>query len=133
MLIILYFKIEPINFIFFKNVDVSQKVDTLTSLITGLVADNYAAGQTFQIATPSISMNIQKLQASDLPPVLNVSNALIKLPSFCSLLTNTQAITTTTTKSPYVSLSDSNNCTNRIITLKVTIYLTIISLYTQPT
>lgn len=100
--------------------DIAQKVDTITSLITSLVSDKYASGQSFQIATPSISMNIQKLQASNLPNVLNISSATVKLPPFCTLVSNIKKTTTTTTKSPYINLADKNNCSNRIITLKVT-------------
>lgn len=103
-----------------KNVDVAQKVSTINSLIANLVAQQFPTGQSFSIQTPSVTMNLEKVVASNLSSIITLSNAKITLPSFCDLMMNSQETTTTTTKSPYLNIqADANNCTNRVITLKV--------------
>lgn len=106
-----------------KNVDVAQKVNTITDLIGNLVASRFATGQSYNMVTSSLAMQISKLQATNLPNQVNIENAVVQMPTFCDLTTNANSITTTTTSSPYINPMDSYNCTNRIITLKVNILL----------
>lgn len=106
---------------FKKNVDVAQKVNTITDLIGNLVASRFATGQSYNMVTSSLAMQISKLQATNLPNQVNIENAVVQMPTFCDLTTNANSITTTTTSSPYINPMDSYNCTNRIITLKVNI------------
>ena len=104
---------------FYKNVDVAQKVNTITDLIGNLVASRFATGQSYNMVTSSLAMQVSKLQATNLPNQVNIENAVVQMPTFCDLTTNSNSITTTTTSSPYINPMDSYNCTNRIITLKV--------------
>lgn len=100
--------------------NIAQKVGTITDLISNLVAQRFAVGQSFSITSPTINMQLEKVIASNLTSLINLKYAKIHLPSFCDLMVNSMAITTTTTKSPFINLNDADNCTNRIITLKVT-------------
>lgn len=94
-------------------------MNTITDLIGTLVSSRFAVGQNYSIQNPFLSMTVSKLKAADLPRELDVETAKVFLPTFCDIVTNMQAPTTTTTASPYLDLSYENNCTNRVITLKV--------------
>lgn len=65
-------------------------------------------------------MQLKKTQAVNLPTQIDLGQgAKMQIPSFCDLMVNSKVITTTTTKSPYLNLKDDQNCTNKIVTLKV--------------
>lgn len=97
----------------------AQKVNTITNLIGNLVSNRFAIGQSYNIQSPSLTMSVEKMQASSLPSVFNLQNAKVIFPTFCDLVTQSTAATTTMAAiSPYINLADASNCTNRVITLK---------------
>lgn len=92
---------------------------TITDLIANLVAQRFAVGQSFSISSSSINMQLQKIVASNLTNEIKLQYAKIELPSYCDLMINSEVVTTTTTKSPYIDpIAEANNCTNQVITLK---------------
>lgn len=113
----MYFHLSLIFLFFKKNANIAQKISTTMQVITGLVSVHFPPGQGFQILSNTVSMNIQKFQASAMPSVMNVSNAVVRLPSFCALMGITPS-SVSTTSSMYVNIN-AVNCTNEIITLKV--------------
>lgn len=96
----------------------AQKINTITDLIGNLVSSRFALNQSYSIQNPYLSMVVSKLKGVDLPREVDIENAKILLPTFCDIMTDSEATTTTTTASPYLDLSTDNNCTNRVITLK---------------
>lgn len=102
----------------FQTVDNSQKVTSVINLLGSIAASHFPVGDSMEVATPNLALKIEKLKASDLQSEVQVQDAKINLPTFCEMENKPISIPSTKQYNP----SDEQNCTNKILTLQVTIY-----------
>ena len=77
-----------------------QKSESIENALLEIISYIIQEGDSLQIQTSSFIFNVLKFYSNDMPPALSIQNSFFTMPSFC-ILTNT------------------NNCKNQIITLKV--------------
>ncbi|RNA25490.1 polycystin-1-like isoform X2, partial [Brachionus plicatilis] len=99
----------------FDSVDKSQKTSSVIDLLSNVLSDHSAAGETTEVLTPNLGLKVEKLKASSLQSELKVHTSEIRVPSFCDLQ-DKSAESSTERYNP----DDENNCANKIITLQGT-------------
>ena len=102
--------------------DASSKSSSVIDTITNALSKHFPVGESFNIETPSIIMSVAKLKADQMSSELNVSSARIKTPTFCDLINEkaTQTIKVSSSPlGPFYNEQDQYNCTNRVISIKV--------------
>jgi hypothetical protein len=91
--------------------DMAQKNGYTLEELFQVIASHIEVGKNMDLITKNLDMKIEKLKAKDLPEIIQMSNARIKIPTFCDL----QRLPT-----PDSNDTDPTNCRNRVIILKVT-------------
>ncbi len=93
--------------------DLTQQANSMLESLTQIISKHLYVGQSFQIKSPSIQVNILKNNVSLLNTTQVMGDSTIKIPSFCDLL----------------ALDSSLDCQSSNIIQKVTLSLILENLY----
>ncbi|CAF0876239.1 unnamed protein product, partial [Brachionus calyciflorus] len=103
----------------FQLVDTVQKSQAIIDKTLKTLSSRLNLDQSLDINTPSISMNVKVITASNLPPVMYQGLSKIGVPSFCDILSTEPTNNTNSTKNPlYTPPKDPNSCDNKAIIIR---------------
>ena len=103
--------------------DATQKTQSVMDLVTNLLSQQFAIGDSFNMTTPSLSITLNKVRASNMNSTLDLNNGVFELPSYCNLISkianSSDSNDASSPLSKYYNPKDENNCLNKVINIQV--------------